>query len=119
MNLVISVGREKEKEGGKEQVHEGQRKGKGQKVMAVVVALPVTGQVGVVGVVQTIVLRASLYRTTCDGTTISCNVSDHTVIAPEIDEQTSANPTANATSETAASSGCVLFSFPLSRVLYI
>ena len=54
-----------------------------------------------------------------DGTTISCNVSDHTVIAPEIDEQTSANPTANATSETAASSGCVLFSFPLSRVLYI
>ena len=54
-----------------------------------------------------------------DGTTISCNVSDHTVIAPEIDEQTSANPTANATSETAASNGCVLFSFPLSRVLYI
>jgi hypothetical protein len=53
------------------------------------------------------------------GTTISCNVSDHTVIAPEIDEQTSANPTANATSETAASNGCVLFSFPLSRVLYI
>ena len=47
MNLVISVGREREKEGGKEQVHEGQRKGKGQNVMAVVVALPVLqGQSG-------------------------------------------------------------------------
>ena len=100
-------------------MHERQRKGKGQNVMAVVVALPVTGPVGVVGVVRTVALRASLYRTTCDGTVLTCNVSFLTVIAPEIDEQTSANPTANATSETAASSGCVLFSFPLSRVLYI
>jgi hypothetical protein len=52
------------------------------------------------------------------GTTISCSASDLAVIAPEIDEQTSAGPTANATSETASSNGCVLFSFPLSRVLY-
>ena len=54
-----------------------------------------------------------------DDTTLTCNASFLTVIAPEIDEQPSANPTANATSETAASNGCVLFSFPLSRVLYI
>jgi hypothetical protein len=58
-----------------------------------------------------------------DGTAISCNVSDHTAIAPEIDEKTSAGPTANATSETQlhpTGNGCVLFSFPLlSRVLYI
>ena len=41
MDPVIWVGREKEKEGGKEQVHEVQRKGKGQKVMAVVVVVVV------------------------------------------------------------------------------
>ena len=119
MNPVISVGREKEKEGGKEQVHEGQRNGKGQKVMAVVVALPVTGPVGVVGVVRTVVLRASLYRTTCDGTALTCNVSFLTVIAPEVDEPPSVNSTASATSETATSNGYVLLSFALSCVLYI
>jgi hypothetical protein len=54
-----------------------------------------------------------------DGTTISCNVSDHTVIAPEIDEPPSANPTASITSRTTASNGYVLFSLVLSCVLYI
>jgi hypothetical protein len=41
MDPVISVGREKgkKKEGGKEQVHEGQRKGKRQKVKAVLVVV--------------------------------------------------------------------------------
>ena len=59
MDPVISVGREKEKEGGKEQVHEVQRKGKGQKVMAVVVVVVVVG--------GGVVVPSLLCRATCNG----------------------------------------------------
>jgi hypothetical protein len=61
MDPVIWVGREKEKEGGKEQVHEVQRKGKGQKVMAVVVVVVVV----VVG--GGVVVPSLLCRATCNG----------------------------------------------------
>ena len=54
-----------------------------------------------------------------DNTKLTCNVSFLTVVTPEINVIGRVNPTASATSETAASNGYVLLSFALSCVLYI